>query len=194
MILSSLATDRNSPEAKPPMGAYRHIADDLGAVPRGSAGGRELNAWGHAEDVRMAASLGSDASGRSYRWRTTSLGFSARRTTRDYQDSGTECERRTPGRSRKSIVDAFGRIGGQLQLGLICRDRIRGEAAGRLSGGDSAHAVKLPGRAGTVLFPPVVCPVDDLQPRLIGQAPKLVLVEHGDGQPVTLRLRGPGRD
>jgi 2-phosphosulfolactate phosphatase len=61
-ILSSLGTDRSSPEAKAAVGAYRHVADDLGAVLRGSVGGRELEAWGYAEDVTMAAVLGADAS------------------------------------------------------------------------------------------------------------------------------------
>ena len=63
-VRSSLPSpqSRSSPEAKAAIGAYRHVADDLGEVLRGSAGGRELKAWGYAEDVTMAASLGADAS------------------------------------------------------------------------------------------------------------------------------------
>jgi 2-phosphosulfolactate phosphatase len=61
-ILAALDESRCSPEARSAIGAYRHIADDLGATIKACAGGRELRAWGYAEDVTMAADLDSDRS------------------------------------------------------------------------------------------------------------------------------------
>jgi len=61
-ILAALDESRCSPEARSAIGAYRHVADDLGATLRACSGGRELAAWGFAEDVTMAADLDSDGS------------------------------------------------------------------------------------------------------------------------------------
>jgi 2-phosphosulfolactate phosphatase len=60
-ILNGLDESRCSPEARSAIGAYRHVAHDLTTSLRACAGGRELEAWGYAEDVTMAAELDADA-------------------------------------------------------------------------------------------------------------------------------------
>lgn len=61
-ILSGLDSERCSPEAITAVAAYRAVANDLDSAMGACAGGRELAAWGFAEDVTMAAALNADGS------------------------------------------------------------------------------------------------------------------------------------
>ncbi|WP_112248541.1 2-phosphosulfolactate phosphatase [Kribbella monticola] len=51
-----------SPEARAAAAAYRDAADELPELLRNSAGGRELTAYGFAEDVEIAGELGASLS------------------------------------------------------------------------------------------------------------------------------------
>jgi 2-phosphosulfolactate phosphatase len=59
-VLSGLPQDECSPEALAAVAAYQRVERNLPETLMNCVGGRELKAWGYAEDVRMAAAFDAD--------------------------------------------------------------------------------------------------------------------------------------